>query len=452
MTTYYVDNTPFSGHHTGKATGGGANTITLEASCAEANDAFNNYGIYIYDGTGSLKTGRRITDYDSASRVATVNANWDTAPDNTSYYDITYGCDVNDGKPTSYSSPLYDGSHGAFASISAATTAAALTGGDTIYVKAGTEYSWMYSSTAKYGAYLTKYGSTTARITLAGYKTTPGDADSHPGDESYMAVIKGNRVPAVQMATGINPAAATAVYYNVFNFKVYSCSTYGLSIGAGGSYIHVKNCKFEQISAHEAVRLGTGSVVQGCIFDQNYWGIYLGGADNLITECIFDSNTHSGIYVNNVNGNVISRCLFYGMPASYAGIESVTSGTIQAHNCVFDGEDIGANYGIKSVYPKTFAVNCIATRCGTGLYGPATYSPITSWNNVLYDNSADTSQWPAGVGHITSDPQFTNIATHDYTIPFASPARGAGYPLYLDIGAYQREETAAPTPIFVIDD
>lgn len=69
------------------AQAGAAGTITLDASASAVDDFYNNTYVQIISGTG-VGQARFISDYVGATKVATVNANWATTPDNTSVFVI----------------------------------------------------------------------------------------------------------------------------------------------------------------------------------------------------------------------------------------------------------------------------------------------------------------------------------------------------------------------------
>ena len=72
----------------GTAQAGSSDTITLKAATSmTSDDQPNGMFIEITSGTGSGQT-RHIEDYVASTKVATVYPAWDTAPDNTSGYDI----------------------------------------------------------------------------------------------------------------------------------------------------------------------------------------------------------------------------------------------------------------------------------------------------------------------------------------------------------------------------
>ena len=73
--------------HTGTAAAGAASSITLAAGASAANDAYKNMTVRLTGGTGSGQE-RRITAYNGATKVATVETAWTTIPDATSNYSV----------------------------------------------------------------------------------------------------------------------------------------------------------------------------------------------------------------------------------------------------------------------------------------------------------------------------------------------------------------------------
>lgn len=66
---------------------GSSSTVTLDASASAVDDFYNNALLYIVSGTGAGQA-RFISDYVGSSKIATVNGNWVTNPDNTSVFII----------------------------------------------------------------------------------------------------------------------------------------------------------------------------------------------------------------------------------------------------------------------------------------------------------------------------------------------------------------------------
>lgn len=87
--SYWQDAPPL---HEGTADGGAASSITMPAtptlgSVLTNDQAYYGLAVYIYSGTGSGQR-RWIIKYEGATRTATVDAAWATAPDATSIYSL----------------------------------------------------------------------------------------------------------------------------------------------------------------------------------------------------------------------------------------------------------------------------------------------------------------------------------------------------------------------------
>ncbi len=70
---------------TNTAQAGAAGTITLDASASAVDDFYNYQVIQIVSGTGAGQA-RIVSDYVGSTKVASVNGNWATNPDNTSVF------------------------------------------------------------------------------------------------------------------------------------------------------------------------------------------------------------------------------------------------------------------------------------------------------------------------------------------------------------------------------
>jgi len=72
---------------TGTAQAGGANTITLNSGASTYTDYYKSMTVTITGGTGSGQSANVIS-YNGTTKVATVDANWSTQPNNTSVYSL----------------------------------------------------------------------------------------------------------------------------------------------------------------------------------------------------------------------------------------------------------------------------------------------------------------------------------------------------------------------------
>lgn len=78
--------------------GAGANTVILASDASSENDYYNGCTIFIDDGQNAGQY-RLIEDYDGASRLATLDSNWEasTPPDSTSSYEVTATVEISGG-------------------------------------------------------------------------------------------------------------------------------------------------------------------------------------------------------------------------------------------------------------------------------------------------------------------------------------------------------------------
>jgi hypothetical protein len=72
---------------TGTAQSGGTNTITLNSGASTYTDYYKSMRVTITSGTGSGQFANVIS-YNGTTKVATVDANWSTQPNNTSVYSV----------------------------------------------------------------------------------------------------------------------------------------------------------------------------------------------------------------------------------------------------------------------------------------------------------------------------------------------------------------------------
>lgn len=77
------------------------NTVVLGPSASSVNNFYNGMSIYINSGIGNGQL-RTITSYDGSTKTATISANWDVTPNNTSNYIVSPRV-VIDGDGTGWS-------------------------------------------------------------------------------------------------------------------------------------------------------------------------------------------------------------------------------------------------------------------------------------------------------------------------------------------------------------
>lgn len=88
----------------GTAQNGSLTDITLPPAASTTDDIYKNMQIEITGGTGKGQI-RKIDDYNGASKIATVNSPWATAPDSTSTYRISPSMNLDDYSRTDSDMP-----------------------------------------------------------------------------------------------------------------------------------------------------------------------------------------------------------------------------------------------------------------------------------------------------------------------------------------------------------
>jgi len=78
----------------GTAQAGGASTITLDAAASAVDEYYQGDIVYITGGTGASQS-RQISSYVGATKIATVEPAWGTAPDVTSTFKLIAGSQAN---------------------------------------------------------------------------------------------------------------------------------------------------------------------------------------------------------------------------------------------------------------------------------------------------------------------------------------------------------------------
>jgi len=430
--TYYVDNALFAGHAEGTARDAYSTTIQLAAEASSENDAYNNYGIWIVSGTGAGQS-RRITDYNGTTQFAIVSA-WTITPDDTSVYEITVGADDNSGANEG------TGSTGAFRTWQKALDTVAA--GDTVNIKAGRAYAE--------AADLKTAGTLAANVQLRGYKTTPHDWLSHllanptllPNDpvwDQYRAKLSG-----LSLTTSI---VATQIYYVLESLWIDG-------VAAAPAFTLVKdkitalNCR----GSNSLLGFGCASATSGgrgfyCVADNNSVIGFASSWD--LQACQSLNNGADG--VSTYTRGSVQNCIIAGNTGkcidATAGLSRPVAGNTLVGNTGAAGE-IGLN-----VNESTGAVtilNNLFVGLSQGIVGVAAVDQachVVACNG-FFDVDTPRVDFPEGFGDIEgADPGFVDPDNGDYRLRYDSPARGKGWPAYLDIGALQRREVATHRPI-----
>lgn len=311
--------------------------------------------------------------------------------------------------------------------------------GDRVWCRAGT---YGHDPDADgVGAMIKQAGTPTAPVVFEGYKTTPGDGEGRD-DDAYRAVLDG---AAASLTDGFMPAASLAsadLRYVFHNIRVTGCGT-----GVSFFTIQVSHITFRNVR-----------------IDGNDTGMVC-GPFTLLEDCVIENNTFNGIsspsFAAVVGGRVARNGtgMFLFGPAIVTGVRLVGNTTAIAHAIgsetvivignTFDGD----GNGITGIHLNTdvpaIIVNNIFHDHETALLSQSNLrrSPLLR-HNLLTQNATDRVNVEAGAGDIAADdPKFVDEAGGDHRLAFTSPARGAGWPAYHDIGAWPRRELAPAGPV-----
>lgn len=420
MSICYVNNTlsPYAGA-VGTAQGGTADGIRLAEEATETPNAFNAFGILITGGTG-VGQQRYIINYSGETKIATVHADWEVAPDASSTYEITFGSDAFDGLgPGSLA-----GGHGAFRTLHKAKDIAA--DGDRIFVKGGRHYTDRDAA----GDAVLQINRAIHNVIVEGYTVSPGDGgqamiDCGPASAAYgvMAGHSGcgrwrfNNLVVLNALNGFELVVSdNGAFYLNSRCEARDCANIGVNIG-------VRNCILDRCTSREndiGFRLGsTGARLIGCTARGNH-------------DVEFSAAASGG-------GNSILFCRMFDVPSATASLQ-LAEGDMAIGNTL-DGEGLGSK-GIECAGAVVVLDNLVHDYA-VGLSGAGEPAfALHGWN--LFSRCAAAREgWTAGEGEAEGEARFINEQADDYRPAAGSPAGGAGFPEHMDIGAFQRRATSS---------
>jgi parallel beta-helix repeat protein len=182
------------------------------------------------------------------------------------------------------------------------------------------------------------------------------------------------------------------------------------------------------------------SEIHSCGNDANAeHGIFLDSDDNIITGCTIHGNAGAGIQVWNSNGGLASN-----LTISHNKIYDNGNGGIILYdapaaevfnNLIYENAaNSSSSSGIRLNTDSDGALiynNTVTDDAGKGIWiNSAGCSAAELINNIVYNNGSQITDAGTGTVNTTnltdSDPQFTDAASDDYTIPETSPATDQG--------------------------
>ncbi len=308
-----------------------------------------------------------------------------------------------------------------------------VTAGGKVWIKASGDYTTQHGTNGAIGALKTA-GGDTSPVVLEGYGGWPGDGARATLDASAAGLAS-----CLKAATG--GAAANHVFKNL------------VCTGATGNGFHLGSevgMTFKNCAAHDngdrGIRCGANSLLAECeAYDNGQVG-FDAGTNCVLLAC--RSHENVAVQIAAQSGSVLLFCRVYGLANGPPGVSVPNTGNtiVVIANMTVDGDGPSAGSAI-SVTGRAVLVNNIVYDVATAMSSAFNTGELTILRNNLFATYAtklvNLADHPSNVDLGGSgDPLFVDEAGRDYRLRSLSPAKGAGLPAYLDIGAVQRRETA----------
>lgn len=327
--------------------------------------------------------------------------------------------------------------------------------GDILYVKASATYTLTTTVT------LTQDGTTSGRILIEGYTSTPGARDGRPTITSAtnsVSLFTLNAASYIHFrhlrlthTASTRGNAFTGATANSTNITIEDLIIDGCAIGYDGtsraadwlvvSGCEIKNCTSHGIANDSSITTPAGTFLFGCDIHDNTGSGVFGSSSTaswFVVGCIFDTNSYGfrDSATSRTQQYQFEACTFVDNTNDGIEIDATTGGAmIWLSNCVFYGNG-GYGIDVQDTLAETDARRWIVRNCAYGSNTSGARNGIT-----------------AGLGDVTlsADP-FIDRAGRDFTPNSAAGGgpliRGAAFPganpantttSYRDIGAVQRQ-------------
>ncbi len=327
------------------------------------------------------------------------------------------------------------------------------------------------------------------RVNLKGSvsRTTTTDAFTNSGTSTNPIWIRGyNSTIGDLVDLGRTNGSGALV---TTNFPVLSYTTGRLNMGTNPNFSIWENISFTGANTLACVTLGNDSIIRRCKILQTGTGagsiaITNGTRGHIFdcdVECAPSSGTTCGAPVANGTGRTIAcrikisnggtapcvtastgtGALLYGnqiYSGGGIGISGTSTGTamIILNNTIYGCATDGIALTAATTGQNLIMGNMITDNTGDGIDLGSTATPAISCYNRTRDNAnayANAGDWITATQYGetsintgttgTSSDDYADPTNGDFTVPFASVATNANYPVYATCGALQRQSTAS---------
>lgn len=307
-------------------------------------------------------------------------------------------------------------------------------------------------------------GTITSPIIIRGYNSTIGDLTSLARTNGNGPLVTTN-YPSITYTTGGITISGNFIIVEALNITSANVGSGVGTVKLNGTDLYMKRCSI--------TNSGTNA---------NSTGVTLAAARDAVIDCDVSLTGASGgtaaiaISSATVTSRVIG-CRVKGGPSvgiSASGTSVIAKNTIYAStgigvslsggssnscvvldNTIVGGGADGINLLTGTTATQILIGNIITDNTGDGIDMVSTANAAYASNNRTRDNATaynNAGDWLTATKYndVTTDTggpetDYVNSAGNDYNLIWGSPARGAGNPLYADIGALQAP-TPTPTP------
>ncbi len=312
--------------------------------------------------------------------------------------------------------------------------------GDRVWCKAGT---YTHDPDADgVAALIQRAGSATSPIVFEGYKSVPGDA-AYRDDDAYRATIDGS---AGSLSEGVRPASALdgqAIHYVFKHVRVTGCTNGFSFFTVTVSTVALRFVRLDGMS-NIGIICGPSTVLDRCTLEDNGFSGMTGSAHAVVLGGRVENNA-TGLFL--LDSAVIVGTRFRKNATAVSHLAG--SDPLVIINATMIG-DAGAGVGLNlSTTVPAVVVNTLFHDLNQGISavqdlgdGPVMHHNLFAATATPRVNVAE------GEGDVVvSSPEMIDVAAGDDRLRFTSPARGAGWPEYADIGARPRRELGPAGPL-----